>query len=620
MIERERAARDRNAARRGGGGGGGGGGGDDGAAWRRWLPGVATLRTYQRAWLARDLFAGVALTAVLVPVGMSYAQAAGLPVIAGLNATIAALVGYAIFGPSRILVLGPDSALAALIAGAIAPLAHGDPAHAIALSAALALMSGGFCVLAGLLKLGFVTDLLSKPIQYGYLNGLALTLIASQLPSLFGAAPRGGTFVDEVASVAATVAQGRIDAASLALGAGCLAGIMLLRRAAPAWPGILIAVAAASIAAAWLDTVPDAHVANAHVANAHVANAHVANAHVALVGPLAGSMPLPGLPAISLGDASRLIAGALAIAMVSVADISVLSRVFARDDGRETDRNQELIALGAANLLAGTLRGCAVSSSSSRTPVALAAGARTQLTSVVAAGCIALLLVAPTLLARVPLAALAAVVIYSASGLVDVRAVVRLFYMRRGECAVSILCFAGVVLLGVVPGILLAVGLSLLSFVWRAWHPYDTVLGRVEGVHGYHDVSRHPDARRMPGLVAFRWDAPLFHANATIFRDHVHDAIADADAPVRCVVIAAEPITDVDVTAADMLATLRDELAARRITLYFAEMKGPVKDRLRAYGLFDKIGADHFFPTVTDAVLHFAQARKETAAARRARR
>ncbi|AOJ07931.1 SulP family inorganic anion transporter [Burkholderia mayonis] len=454
MIERERAARDRNVVRRG-----------DGGAWHRWLPGVATLRTYQRAWLAHDLFAGVALTAVLVPVGMSYAQAAGLPVVAGLNATIAALVGYAIFGPSRILVLGPDSALAALIAGAIAPLAH-----------------------------------------------------------------------------------------------------------------------------------------------------------VALVGPLAGSMPLPGLPAISLADASRLITGALAIAMVSVADISVLSRMFARDDGRETDRNQELIALGAANLLAGTLRGCAVSSSSSRTPVALAAGARTQLTSVVAAGCIALLLVAPTLLARVPLAALAAVVIYSASGLVDVRAVIRLFTVRRGECAVSILCFAGVVLLGVVPGILLAVGLSLLSFVWRAWHPYDAVLGRVEGMHGYHDVSRHPDARRMPGLVAFRWDAPLFHANATIFRDHVHDAIADANAPVRCVVIAAEPITDVDVTAADMLATLRDELAARRITLHFAEMKGPVKDRLRAYGLFDKIGADHFFPTVTDAVLHFARARKETATARRARR
>ncbi|AJX35712.1 SulP family inorganic anion transporter [Burkholderia oklahomensis] len=594
MIERDRAARDRNVARRGGG-----------AAWRRWLPGVATLRTYQRAWLARDLFAGVALTAVLVPVGMSYAQAAGLPVVAGLNATIAALVGYAIFGPSRILVLGPDSALAALIAGAIAPLAHGDPARAVALSAALALMSGGFCVLAGLLKLGFVTDLLSKPIQYGYLNGLALTLIASQLPSLFGAAPCGGTFVDEVTSIAGTVARGRIDAASLVLGAGCLAGIVLLRRVAPAWPGILIAVAAASIAAAWLGTAPDAH---------------VADAHVALVGPLAGSMALPGLPAISLADAGRLIAGALAIAMVSVADISVLSRVFAQNDGRETDRNQELIALGAANLLAGTLRGCAVSSSSSRTPVALAAGARTQLTSVVAAGCIALLLVAPTLLARVPLAALAAVVIYSASGLVDVRAVVRLFNVRRGECVVSVLCFAGVVLLGVVPGILLAVGLSLLSFVWRAWHPYDTVLGRVEGMHGYHDVSRHPDARQMPGLVAFRWDAPLFHANATIFRDHVQDAIADADAPVRCVVIAAEPITDVDVTAADMLATLRDELAAQRITLYFAEMKGPVKDRLRTYGLFDKIGADHFFPTVTDAVLHFAQARKETATARRARR
>lgn len=562
MTERERAARGRNDARRGGGDSG------DDKAWRRWLPGIATLRTYRRAWLARDLYAGVALTAVLVPVGMSYAQAAGLPVIAGLNASIAALVGYAIFGPSRILVLGPDSALAALIAGAIAPLAHGEPAHAVALAAALALMSGGFCVLAGLLKLGFVTDLLSKPIQYGYLNGLALTLIASQLPSLLGTVPLGGTFVDQVASLAATVAQGRIDFASLALGGGCLAGIALLRRVAPAWPGMLIAVAGASIVAAWPGAAPDA--GGAH---AHVAYAHVANAHVALVGSLAGTLPPLGLPSISLADASRLIAGALAIAMVSVADISVLSHVFAQHDGSETDRNQELCALGAANLLA-----------------------------------------------RVPLAALAAVVVYSANALVDVRAIVRLYRVRRGECAVSVLCFAGVVLLGVVPGILLAVGLSLLSFVWRAWHPYDAVLGRVEGMHGYHDVSRHPGATLTRGLVAFRWDAPLFHANATIFRDHVRDAIAEAGAPVRCVVIAAEPITDVDVTAADMLATLRDELAARRIALVFAEMKGPVKDRLRTYGLFEKIGADHFFPTVTDAIEHFTRMRKDVATARRARR
>ncbi|MBM5665995.1 SulP family inorganic anion transporter [Burkholderia pseudomallei] len=517
MTERERAARGRNDARRGGSDSGG-----DDEAWRRWLPGIATLRTYRRAWLARDLYAGVALTAVLVPVGMSYAQAAGLPVIAGLNASIAALVGYAIFGPSRILVLGPDSALAALIAGAIAPLAHGG---------------------------------------------------------------------------------------------GCLAGIALLRRVAPAWPGMLIAVAGASIVAAWLGAAPDA--GGAH---AHVAYAHVANAHVALVGSLAGTLPPLGLPSISLADASRLIAGALAIAMVSVADISVLSHVFAQHDGSETDRNQELCALGAANLLAGMLRGCAVSSSASRTPVALSAGARTQLTSLVAAACIALLLVAPTLLARVPLAALAAVVVYSANALVDVRAIVRLYRVRRGECAVSVLCFAGVVLLGVVPGILLAVGLSLLSFVWRAWHPYDAVLGRVEGMHGYHDVSRHPGATLTRGLVAFRWDAPLFHANATIFRDHVRDAIAEAGAPVRCVVIAAEPITDVDVTAADMLATLRDELAARRIALVFAEMKGPVKDRLRTYGLFEKIGADHFFPTVTDAIEHFTRMRKDVATARRARR
>ncbi|CAN0626229.1 Sulfate transporter [Burkholderia multivorans] len=559
----------------------------------RWLPGLATLRHYQRDWLAKDVFAGVVLTAVLVPVGMSYAQAAGLPVSAGLYATVAALVGYGLAGPTRVLVLGPDSALAALIAGAVAPLAHGDPRMAVDLAAMLAMLSGAFCILIGLLRLGFVTDLLSKPIQYGYLNGIAVTLIAGQLPNLFGFHVPTGAFVDTLGQVATRIAGGQLDSAPFALGAGCIAAIVLLRRFASAWPGVLIAVIATTLVSLAL---PDAW-----------------TSRVVRVGTLPAGILAPHWPAVSWDDGLRLVADAFATALVSFADISVLSRVFAGHGRHETDRNQEVFALGVANLLAGMFRGCAVSSSASRTPVAIASGAQTQVTGLVAAACIVVLLGAiPTLLARVPQAALAAVVIAASIAIVDLRGMARLYRMRRSEFAVSACCFAGVALLGVMPGIFVAIGMSLLSFVWRAWHPYDAVLGRVDGTRGYHDVSRHPDARRTPGLVLFRWDAPLFYANAGIFRDHVLDAIdaEPAPAPANCVVIAAEPITDVDVTAADMLSALRAELEARHVQLWFAEVKGPVKDRLRDYGLYAQIGAAHFFPTVTDAVAHYARTRK----------
>ncbi|MCA3862963.1 MAG: SulP family inorganic anion transporter, partial [Burkholderia sp.] len=406
------------------------------AVWLRWVPGVAMLRTYQRGWLPRDLLAGVVLTAVLVPIGMSYAQASGLPVIAGLYATIAALVGYAIFGPSRILVLGPDSALAALIAGAIVPLAHGDAGRALALAALLAIMSGALCTLAGVLKLGFVTDLLSRPIQYGYLNGIAVTLAVGQVPGLLGFSASGATFADAASNIVRGVLAGRVDSTSFTLGAGCIDCLMLMRRYAPRWPGVLVAVIATTLAGRWLQ--------------------HAPGARVAVVGMLPGGAPWPRIPRVPLADIGRLAPGAIAIALVSVADISVLSRAFSASNGDDTDRNQELVALGIANLLAGLLRGCAVSSSSSRTPVALAAGARTQLTNLAAAACIALLLVLPAMLSHVPSAALAAVVIFSAAGIIDVRSMARLFRMRRGEFAISLFCFAGVVLLGVVPGILLA--------------------------------------------------------------------------------------------------------------------------------------------------------------------
>ncbi|WP_334011949.1 SulP family inorganic anion transporter [Burkholderia cepacia] len=555
------------------------------------FPGIALLTHYRRAWLSRDLYAGIALSAVLVPVGMSYAQAAGLPAVTGLHASIAALLAYALLGPSRILVLGPDSALAALIAGAIAPLADHDPQRAIALAGALALSAGTICILLGTLRLGFVTDLLSRPIQYGYLNGIAIALAIGRLPELLGMPAAGGDVFSSVPPIVHALAEGRFSADAALLGIGALATIFLMKRVMPRAPGVLIAVLAATVVA------------------------HVSPLHgIATVGTLPAGAPVAHLPVVSVADLGALASGAVAVALVSFADISMLSRALSARSGETPDRNQELVALGAANLLAGMMQGCAVSSSASRTPVAIAAGAQSQVTNLVAAACIAILLVAaPTLLTGVPRAALAAVVMYAAFGIADVRSVIRLYRMRRGECLIAVLCFAGVIGIGVVPGILLASALSLLSFVWRAWHPYDAVLGRLAGVRGYHDIARHPDAVQTPGLLLFRWDAPLFYANVEIFCEHLHAAIVSSASPVTRIVIAAEPVTDIDVSAADRLVALCEELRAQTIALDFAEMKGPVKDRLRAYGLFDAFGPASFFPTVTDAVAHHVRRQREHA-------
>jgi high affinity sulfate transporter 1 len=553
---------------------------------RRWVPGLVVLRTYQRGWLARDAVAGLVLTALLVPVGMGYAEAAGLPAIYGLYATIVPLVAYAIFGPSRILVLGPDSALAALIAATVLPLAAGDTGRAVALAGLLAILSGALCVLAGLARLGFITDLLSKPIRYGYLNGIALTVLIGQLPKVCGFSVGGDNLLAEAGGLAQGLLQGRTNWTACAIGLACLAVILGFKRWAPKVPGVLIAVVGATLAVSLADLA--------------------ARAGVSVVGPLPQGLPGFQLPAVSPADLSPLLAGAVAIALVSFADMSVLSRTFALRGGYEVDGNQELVALGAANMAAGFFQGFSVSSSASRTPVAESAGARTQLTGVVGALCIALLLIfAPMLLRDLPHAALGAVVISACIGLVEVQGVRRLYRLRRDEFVLSLVCFLGVALLGVIQGIFIAVGLALLTFIWRAWRPYDAVLGRVPGRKGYHDISRHPEARRVPGLVLFRWDAPLFFANAEIFHEHVLRAVAEAPTPTAWVVVTAEPVTDVDITAADALADLDETLHQAGMELCFAEMKGPVKDRLKRYGLFTRLGSENFFPTIGQAVARY---------------
>ena len=528
------------------------------------------------------MLAGLALTAVLVPVGIAYAVASGLPGIYGLYATLVGLLAYAVFGPSRVLVLGPDSALAALILGVVLPLSGGDPQRAIALAGMMAVVSGSLCVLAGIARLGFVTELLSKPIRYGYMNGIALTVLISQLPALFGFSVDADGLISGVQAFTAALLEGQTNPFALALGAATLA-LILCSKPGQKLPGVLLAVAGATVVTAFLD-LP-------------------ARAGVSVLGSLPQGLPAFSIPLLTQHDVVPVLLGGLAVALVSFADTSVLSRVYAARAGRFVDPNQEMVALGAANLAVGFFQGMPISASASRTPVAAAAGARTQLAGVVGAlAVVGLLVLAPDLLASLPTSALAAVVIASALALIEVTDLRRIYRIQQWEFWLSVGCTVGVVVLGAIPGIGLAIVVAVIEFLWDGWRPHSAVLGRVDGVKGYHDITRYPAARVVPGLVLFRWDAPLFFANAELFHERALSAVAASSTPVRWLVVGAEPVTSVDVTAADMLMELDASLRAAGINLCFAEMKDPVKDKLRRFGLLSRLGAARFFATVGEAV------------------
>ncbi len=553
----------------------------------RWLPGLNILREYDLAWLRHDIVAGLVLTTMLVPVGIAYAVASGVPGIYGLYATIMPLLGYALFGPSRILVLGPDSALVAVILAVVVQQSGGDPQRAIALAGMMAIVSGLVSIGAGLARLGFITELLSKPIRYGYMNGIALTVLISQLPKLFGFSIEGTGPLRDLWAIATAVLDGMANWTTFTVGAAALAVILLLKPYKRI-PGILIAVVGATVAVGVLDLG--------------------ASADVAILGSLPQGLPAFAIPWITSADIVPVLIGGCAVALVSFADTSVLSRVYAARTRTYVNPNQEMVGLGVANLASGFFQGFPISSSSSRTPVAEAAGARTQLTGVIGALAVALLLVAaPDLLQNLPSSALAAVVIASAIGLFEFADLRRIYRIQRWEFWLSVVCTAGVAAFGAIPGIGLAVVIAVIEFLWDGWRPYSAVLGRADGVKGYHDITRYPDARRIPGLVLFRWDAPLFFANAELFHDRVLDAVATSPTPVRWLVVAAEPVTSVDVTSADMLDELDETLHTAGIELCFAEMKDPVKDKLKRFGLFARLGDETFFPTIGVAVSNYLQ-------------
>jgi high affinity sulfate transporter 1 len=549
----------------------------------RWVPGVRAVATYRRQWLAKDAVAGLVLSSLLVPQGMAYAELAGLPAITGLYTTVFGLLAYAVFGASRILVVGPDSSLgpmiAAVLIGAIG--SGGDPAVAIGLASMLALLVGLTMAVAGIAKLGFIADLLSKPTQIGYMNGLAITIFVSQLPKLCGFSVDAEGLISETTGFVRGLADGAAVPAACLVGLVTLTIIVVLQRWLPKVPAVLLAVAAAIGATSLFD---------------------LGDRGVDLVGALPAGFPPFTVPQASWSQLVLLLVGAVGITIVSLTDTISTASSFAARTGQEVRADQEMIGVGAANVAASFFQGFPVSTSGSRTAVAEQSGARTQLTGVVGAAVIlVMLLLTPGLLRNLPQPALAAVVLAASLSLADIPGARRLWRRRRLEFLVCLTAFLGVALLGVLAGIGVAIGLSVLNVFRRVWWPYQTELRRAPDVQGYHDVRSYPDAEYLPGLVLYRFDAPLIFANARVFRDQIR-RLARTDPRPVWIVLAAEPITDVDTTAADMLVPLVDELQAQGTTLVWAELKDPVRRKLDRYGLTAAIESEQFFPTLDEAV------------------
>ena len=554
----------------------------------RWIPGVRVIRTYDRTWLTRDLIAGLVLVTLLVPQGMAYAELAGLPAITGLYTTVICLIAYALVGPSPILVLGPDSAFGPMIAATILPLAAGSEDQAIALAGMLALLVGAVTLGAGLLRLGFVADLLSNPVRTGYLAGLAVVILVGQLPALFGFSTDASGLVGEATAFVEGI--GMTNPWALGIGVLSLAIILGLKRLSPRVPGIFVAVVVAIALSIVLDLA----------------------AHgVTVIGALPQGFPVPSFPAAPVADIPLLFVSAVGISLVAIGDTIAVSGGFAARAGYEVDGNQELAGIGSANLAAGLFSGFPVSTSGSRTAVAFQSGAKTQLTGLVAAALvIAMLLFVPGLLRAMPQPVLAAVVIAAAISLFDVAELRRLFRIRRTEFALAIACALGVMFVGVLEGIVIAVVLSVSYIFKRAWAPYSAVLGKTPAVPGFHDIRRYPGAQQIPGAA----DRPLVRTAVLREREPVPrpdpGARKKSVPPPRWVIVAAEPIADIDTTAGTMLADLDLELNAAGIHLAFAELQSSVRDSIVRYGLLSMIDERHLYGSVTEAVKAF---RRETA-------
>ena len=553
------------------------------ALLKRYLPILQWLPQYRRGWLRPDLIAGLTVWMVMVPEAMAYAGIANVPPLMGLYTVPLPLFAYAILGSSRLMVVGPDSATALISASVVGGLAAAGSAQFMALTSALAIAVGVFFLVFGLLKMGWIASFISQPVMTGFLEGIVLVTIIGQVPALLGVNEVHGRFFEKLWGII----QESSDMGWLvpAIGLGSLALLFLLKRLAPRWPAGLITVTAAIILVTLLG---------------------LSEQGVRVVGALGTHLPTLHLPRISPADYLKLIPGALAIVLLGYIETLASDEGAALKGGGEADPDQELIALGAANLGAGVSGGFVAVGSLSKTSVAMSAGGKTQM-AYAFTGVLVLLTLRflMPLLANLPYATLAAIVIAAMIELDQARKLALFWRYSPIEFMLSMVALFGVLILGVLPGVGLGVALSLLVLIWRSAHPGVVVIGQMPDGCTFRDIARHPEARTIPGLLMVRLDAQLVFPNSRYFVDAVKREVARAKTPVRVVLLDAETINDVDITGADALKKLNAKLAKRGIDFWLAQVKDPVFDKLQRMDVINVIGADHCFPTVQQAVSAF---------------
>lgn len=555
-------------------------------------PGLAQFRNYNRSFLRGDVMGGLTVAAYLVPQVMAYATLAGLPAVNGLWCALLPLVLYAVFGTSRMLSAGPESTTALMTGTAIAPLAGGDPAVYLSMSAILAIMVGIACLFAGVIRLGFMADLLSRPVLVGYMAGLALIMICSQLGKLTGAPVEGDGIVDQIKSLVAV--REHIHAPTLLFSMAVLAVLLIFAKIIPRLPGPLFAVllATGAVALFGLDKYG-----------------------IKVIGNVPGGLPPFSLAHIKMHaeDINNLMAVAIGVAIVGFADTVLTARSFSSRDGSTIDANAELRAMGVYNIGAAMTQGFPVSSSASRTALGFLVGARTQVYSLVAMVCVLLImLTAHGVLQKFPTAALGALVVYAGLRLIEIPEFKRLFRFRRNsglssEFVLAVLTVLAVLLLGVLYGVIAAVGLSILNLLRRVARPHDGVLGFVPGVPGMHDVDDHPDAQLEPGLMIYRYDAPLFFANADNFVSRALHSVDTNPDPVEWFILNAEANSEIDLTGLDALGFLRQSLIDRGIHFGMARVKSETFVALEKGGLLDEIGRENIYATLPTAVAAYRE-------------
>ena len=554
----------------------------------KWIPGLAVARSYQSAWLPNDLLAGLSVAAVAVPTGIAYAQLAGVPPVAGLYASILPPLAYAFFGSSRQLIVGPDSATCAMLAAAVLPLAAGDPERFASLTVILTMLVGAMCIGGGLVRIGFIANFLSKPILIGFLNGIALSIISSQLGKLFGFPLQATGFFRRLYEFGSQLELTHWP--TVALGLSVFVLLRVMKRVTPRAPGPLVAVGL-SIAVVYL--------------------LKLENRGVTVIGHVPGGFPSPTIPSASIAEISELSLAALGIVIISFCSAMLTARSFAAKNHYEIDPNRDLIALGVANLASGMSRGFAISGADSRTAINDSVGGKTQFAGVFAAAAMMLVLLFVTSpLAYLPNTALAAVLISAAIGLFDLSALQKLRRVSKPEFRHALIAMIGIITVGVLPGVLIAIGLALLRLLALASQPADAILGRIEGQEGFHKLTDHSEAKSSPGVLIYRFEGALVFFNADYFKRRVREVVAGAEAKIERFVFDAEGVNLLDTTGADALEEVRAELAHKQIMFVLARPRSRFREVL---GLTDlrQLENGHVYHSVEAAVAAITAAASE---------